>query len=185
MCDELIQNLGFDEYAITSNGAAVVDVNTGRASEPCPLKREWLRPIVEHILSLGYKVDLFCGNFVHTLDGVRTDAIARHLMENEEIKPTRYVRTRTFSDREEWLNQSQDSTEMIRIQVPKPLPMPKEIQDFIDPIAPFVITSSYKGHWDIGHPDASKEKALGKICRWLGIQRDRPWPSETATTTLA
>jgi len=172
LCDELIRSLHFDEYAVTCNGAAIVETQTGREIEATVHRREWVRAIVNHVTALGYRVDIYCGAAIHSCDGLRTDVIARRLAMNKDPAQP-HTNIRTFADRETWLKETENDTKIIRMQMPQPMPLPEEIRAFIEPMADFQVTCSLPGYWDIAAPDTNKFKAIEKICGWLGIQREQ------------
>ncbi len=66
MCDHLVRSFGFDAYAVTSNGAATIDIQTGQMFDPCVAEPRIVEPIVQAALLDGCKVDLFCGAWIHT-----------------------------------------------------------------------------------------------------------------------
>ena len=38
MCDYLVRSFGFDDYAVTSNGAATIEIRTGQMFDPCVVR---------------------------------------------------------------------------------------------------------------------------------------------------
>ena len=172
MCGYLVRSFGFDQYAVTSNGAATIDIQTGQMFDPCVVEPRFVEPIVQAALLDGCKVDLFCGAWIHTC----TEHKGRWLQKAEDACAGRpleeRIKVKQWDSMEEMLSRSREQTELIRVEVEVGAPVPPHVAQTMEELGEFHLSVSYPGHWDICNPKAGKEVAAQRLARQFGIERE-------------
>lgn len=172
MCDHLVRSFGFDAYAVTSNGAATIDIQTGQMFDPCVVEPRFVEPIVQAALLDGCKVDLFCGAWIHTCTAHKGVWLQRAQDAGATLPPPARIKVKQWDSMEQMLAQSREQTELIRIEVEVGAPVPPHVERTMKELGEFHLSVSYPGHWDICNPRAGKEVAAQRLARKFGIERE-------------
>lgn len=173
MGDTLIPTLGFDQWAVTSNGASIVLAQSGEVVQSTRLKPAWLPVLFEAALSSGCPFDVFCGPYIHTYSPRRSRWTRRCEARALENPGEQVIKFRHFADGPSWLKATKGKAELFRIEVEPGEPFPNELAQVAGALGLGEATMSFRDHYDLCHPDATKANAAAYICQKLGITPDQ------------
>ncbi len=172
MCDWLIPTLNFDDYCVTSNGASIVHTQSGEIVHTKRLDPNWLPVLFDAGMRSGRPFDVYCGPFIHTYTPRRSRWT---LLSEERAKSApagHYTKFRHFDTYDSWLEATRDVAEIFRLEAEPGQPYPKEMQQAVDQYdMGDNITMSFIDHYDLCHPQATKQNAIEFICQKLSISR--------------
>ena len=173
MCDWLIPLLGFDEYAVTSNGASIVQGDSGRVWHRQRLNPGFLRPLAQAALEADVPFDVYCGPHIHTFAPKRSVWTQNHEARAANLPREQHISFVTFGDLDSWEAGTRDVAELFRVEVgagePFPAPLQRVMQAFD---MGDNVTMSFQDHWDVCDPRATKENAIARVCAQFGIQQE-------------
>lgn len=172
MCDWLIPQLGFDEYAVTSNGASIVEGRSGRVWHRQRLNPDFLRPLAEAALEANVPFDVYCGPHIHTFAPLRSVWTQNHQRRAATTPPEQRIRFVDFDDLDSWEAGTRDVAELFRVEVGPNQPFPEPLRRAMQRHGMGEnVTMSFQDHWDICDPEATKENAIARVCAHFGIAR--------------
>lgn len=173
MCDYLIALLGFDEYAVTSNGASIVEGHSGHVWHRQRIKPDFLRPLAEAALEAGVPFDVYCGPYIHTFSPLRSVWTQNHEKRAASLPPEQRIRFVSFDDLSSWEAGTRNVAELFRVEVGPGQPFPAPLKRAMERYGMgHNVTMSFQDHWDVCDPDATKENAIARVCAQFGIHRE-------------
>lgn len=163
-----IKNVEGIEYAITSNGAHINEINSGKA-----IYSDYLDPIaVEEVASLkestGADIEVFIDGIAYTddsyLEDVRENGCA--------YRNAEYVlwSRKGVPDVVALMLENNDRIENVNFIYPT-LERLEECRSQIEAIKSATITSSFPNNLEVGGPNTSKKTALIELMKRLGVDR--------------
>jgi Cof subfamily protein (haloacid dehalogenase superfamily) len=172
MCDWLIPTMGFDDFCVTSNGASIVHTETGEIVWRRRLDPNWLPVLFKVGMQSGRPFDVYCGPFIHTYTPQRSQWTLLSQERAKSLPKGHETKLRHFDTFDSWLAATRDVAELFRVEVEPGEPYPEEFAKAVsDYSMGDNITMSFKDHYDLGHPQATKQNAIDFICQRLGFER--------------
>jgi len=172
MCDTLIPTLGFDDYCVTSNGASIVHTESGEIVHRMRLKAQWLQKLFYAAMESSCPFDVFCGPFIHTYSPLRSQWTKNSEARAKMNPDGPFMKLRHFEDFENWFTATRNVAELFRVEVNPGAPCPDGVNHVLEALGIGKATTSFVDHWDINHPEATKENAMDFICNNLGILKE-------------
>lgn len=158
---------GFD-YLITSNGAAITEMKTGKIIYKNQLKSGIAKTIVDYAVKNNIMVEVFVNGNAYTMRRYM-DNLVSHGVKERFVKW--YIDTRNVVEEYEYLLDNEELVENINLILPEK-DRRVEIQEKLLTISDIEITNSIDNNIEIGSKGCSKAAALSALTEILGIKME-------------
>ena len=170
MCRYTLPDMGFRDYFVTANGAAVYHLDKEEA-----LAKHYLAPTVFDALFAACKKEgirhtVFCGDWVSAYEPLGAKWLEGMQKRNLTLPEERRTRVKIFTDEQAFCADVRENAQLFRVQVDTPeTPLPAFLGALLDQMGQFEVSMSFASHWDIVDHTATKRNGLEDVARILGI----------------
>ena len=167
---ECIKDLPFLRYAITVNGAAVVDLKTGQTIYSCDIPFERSLQILDYCAGLPSAYDFYAESMGY-MERRFWDNIENYLDSEIYCRTVRQTRKPIDEDSRDFIKKRGCCIQKVQLFT-RDLQLILDVYDHVQATMPDMIaTSSLKNNVEINAKGATKGKALAALAAYLGLDQ--------------
>ena len=174
MCRYVVKRYGFDPYTITSGGAAIIDAQNEELLYQKTIQPTALLPILYASWRTGIEMmQVFCTDECASFGAGAEERILRTQVRNAVIPADQRENVRVYSKFLDLFYSVETRSELVNLLTKGHSGLiPAKLAEIIEELDAFDLTVSSEGYVDAVPRGCNKGKALKRLCRMLGIERE-------------